>query len=365
MSDDTWIEVGGGSIRGGLVAVGTAETPIVIQGSSAGRGAWAGISVYAAEEGSRLSHVTISGGGRDEDADQAVLRISTPQATLQVDHTTLTNGGAHGLALVYGAQLREGSGSNVITGNDASPIFTDFLSLGSLTDGIYTGNGVDEVEVEAGIGGVSTDTTMRGLSVPWHLSDALVDVTAKLTIEPGNRLIFATASTRSPAFEVSEGGSVVIDGGSEADRIVLTGEAGAPSPAWGGITFLTTAHASTLRYVTIEGAGSQNCGTSYGACIAGDSGELNAAVCVSKTEAQSALPVTIEQVTFGNLGTKTYAIDRDYCGGSATDFANNSFVGPMFCGMTDTLPCDQSDCDSSLACCDHAFSCVAPPTAQD
>ena len=362
MTDGTWIEVGSGIIRGGLVAAGTAEAPIVIQGATEGQGTWDGISVYAAEEGSRLSYVMISGGGRDLGSNQAVLRLATPQARMQVDNTTLTNSGAHGLALVYGAQLTSGSTGNVITGNVGSPIFTDFGSLGTLVDGAYTGNGVDEVRVEGGMSDVSVDTTMHRLSVPWHLSDAIVPVTAKLTIEPGNTLIFATTETKSPSFEVSDGGSLVADGGSAEGLITLKGETGAPVPSWGGLTFLHTAHTSVLRHVAISGAGRQEAGIAYGACVADSVPAIHAAVSISRQESQQTASVTVEHVAFDAVGAGNFAISRDYCGGTASDFTGNSYTGPMACGMTDTLPCGNPECDDQFECCTHDYACEAEPT---
>jgi hypothetical protein len=176
------------SAGGKLVAEGTAERPILIQGQASGntnatRGVW---TTASQGESIRLAHVTIEGIGDGNDGlgDYAIALQSTAAQTLHVDTVTIRNTFGGGIAFDQRARFSATSRSLTITGTkkgdglrdgmpQSSPVhFLNPGAVGTLPTGTYTGNEVDHVAVgEFGSPNVNLteDSTWVNRGVPYFM----------------------------------------------------------------------------------------------------------------------------------------------------------------------------------------------------
>lgn len=265
------------TVRGSLVAEGTASKRIHIGGKDAGKPFRTIGTVGAGPTSIRLAYVTIDGGGSLTNTAIYLTGVLTPQGssatvtqeTLFVDNVTIQGSPTSGIVLSDGAGFAQGSKDLVVKGVASHPIVITPRSVGNVPVGTYTGNGKDQILL-SGSSTISETTTLRERGVPYlygHAQsdgDLRIDVPGgatpvTLTIEPGVTMRFkkggvfrtAVASGTAPAR------ASLVAVGTAAKPIVFTSDEAAPAAGdWLGLRFgeIPTA-TSKLDYVRVEYAG--------------------------------------------------------------------------------------------------------------
>lgn len=264
---------------GTLLAEGNAEQPITFEGLHGAR--WGHIFVQSPGT-ARLAHVDISdGGGVDLSGASLLVYGDGTLPTFHgvfVDHVTIDGSLGAGVVLSRKAGFVEGSDALVIRGSGNEehpfPLETDEHAVGSLPDGEYTGNLVDEILLDP-IDRLAEDGTIRDLGVPYRVGNSGTDrltigsgdhdgaPATVLTIEPGVTLRFH----RDAAFEIDHysgefpsSGALVAVGTADAP-ITFTSAEDVPAPGdWVGLWFGGVVDPATrLAHTRIEYTGG-DCG---------------------------------------------------------------------------------------------------------
>ncbi|HUJ57684.1 MAG TPA: hypothetical protein VLX92_04315, partial [Kofleriaceae bacterium] len=240
---------------GSIVARGTADAPVTFDRSDATR-PWAQLRTVGGTLD--LSYTRLAGGGAPQNTvpdGAAVLDIradGTPAEILHVDHVQIVDSASQGIYMVSGGELSATSSELVIEGAQHYPIHAAANLAGTIPSGTYTGNAIDEIDLEGdGMSLVDRDVTLHDRGVPYHVGDPQHDAqlvidsrqlgdVATLTIEPNVTLRFEpgggvyvqTAQDTDP----STGALVAV--GSASAPIVFTSAAASPAPGdWLGIHF--------------------------------------------------------------------------------------------------------------------------------
>jgi hypothetical protein len=256
---------------GSLVAQGTAEGPVTIEQNDPGQ-PWGQIRTIGGTVS--LTHTKLIGGGAPQNSPldgAATLAIfgdqyQPPQEVLFVDHVTIEGSASQGVLLRENGEFAAGSTALTITGSAHAPIHIRPNLVGSIPDGTYTGNAVDEITIGGGI--VDRDVTIRDHGVSYRVGDSLTEGElivaaeaglATLTIEPNVTLRFKQAGglyvqyvqTTDPAT------SAIVAVGTSAQPITFTSSADSPVAGdWLGIMFNGKPDPKDkLDYVRVEYAG--------------------------------------------------------------------------------------------------------------
>lgn len=263
---------------GTLLAEGEAERPIRFEGLHGAR--WGHVFVQSPGT-ARLAHLTIEGGGGVDGTGASLIAMGEgtwpTQRGLFVDHVTVTGSLGAGVVATRLAAFAEGSTTLVVTesGNDEHPfpVELDEHAIGSLPDGEYTGNLVDEILVEP-LQNLQESATMRDPGVPWRIGTSAVD---RLTIGAGEREAPVTTLTieAGATLRFHPGTSLQIDHvsgdapatgnlvaiGTATSPVTFTSAADAPAPGdWVGLWFGGIVNAEThVEHARIEYAGA-DCG---------------------------------------------------------------------------------------------------------
>jgi hypothetical protein len=281
LAEDTGINVAypGTPTTGTLLAEGNEDQPITFEGLHGAR--WGHLFVNGGGI-ARLAYVTITGGGGWDLSGASLIvhgdsTLPTKHDVL-VDHVTVENSLGAGVVLSRKAGFAEGSDMLVVTGSGNEdhpfPIETDEHAVGSLPDGEYTGNLVDEILLDP-IDRLEEDATIRELGLPYRIGNSGTDrltvgggehdgsPATVLTIEPGVTLKFH----RDTAFEIDHysgefpsSGALVAVGTADAP-ITFTSAEPTPAPGdWVGLWFGGIVDsASQLAHTRIEYTGG-DCG---------------------------------------------------------------------------------------------------------
>ena len=222
---------------GKLVAAGTADKPIILTGTSASRGYWAGLALGGAATAA-LEHVTIEyGGSRDLTSSNytapANLAVEGDN-TLTMRNSTLRESAGYGLFVHYNATLPDFSG-NTLSANALAPVYTDAQAAHYLlAASSYTGNGDDRIYVNPRYSQVVGDVSWQALGgTPWLVLGTLsrYDLTVKnenkLRLEAGVQVEFQN----DVGLSVLAGGTLTT-AGTEEKPVSLKNEAGT---AWQGV----------------------------------------------------------------------------------------------------------------------------------
>lgn len=245
----------GATQNGTLIAEGTEARPITFEG---GR-------FHVRSPGIvRLTHVKM----------QSAHIEGTNGPALKVDHVEMEGGG---IELSEGASFLPASDALTIHNAPGEPLRVDQSALDSIPRGTYTGNATDAVHLDFG-GPITTNTTMKSLGVPYHLSREMRVGTGKagdplaiLTIEPGTELDFPKGSALS--IEFAQGafpatGALVAVGTADKPILMRSSEATPAAGDWRGLWFGGIASDENhLDYVRIEHAGA-SCGCILQGCSA-------------------------------------------------------------------------------------------------
>ena len=339
-----------------LVAVGREGQPITFDASSedTARGVWKTIHFAAgARAASKLHHVVIEEAGGDSGYPGAVY--AEDGFVLDAQHLRIVRSGRNGVYLAGGARFAPGSTGLVVTESGTTeeltgPVrFNDASSVGSLPEGTYTGNATDDIVVETER--VRSTATWRnpGAGVRYRLMQGLNvegETGPILTVAPGTTLAFAPETTLWVGYGAD--GGLVLDGGGEDGRIVLTSARPVPEPGdWSGVHFGEHASraASKLSYVIIRFAGRAD---GYDGIGCGDAAP--AAITISGRD----LGARIDHVKLEQLEPSSYAIARDYDAAAPTDYTapalGMDFAGGQRCNQS--TPRDaEGNCPETLPPC--------------
>jgi hypothetical protein len=242
-------------MRGGpaLVAVGTAEAPILLTGAQKKRGFWQGVILESPEpDVSDFEYVTIEYAGADPIGASfrvpAAGLITSEAGYLSIHNSTIRESGGYGFVFdAYEGTLfrfenntitRNKLGAGIATLADANALSTSSKFSGNDVDYVTLGDA--DVEYQA--------VTLPTLDVPYYVATELTLIAETLTLNPGTRLVFG----KDAGLDVWEGSLLAL--GSEDDPIVFTGLEAEPG-YWQGIV-LGHAGEHTLRNTIVEYGGS-------------------------------------------------------------------------------------------------------------
>ncbi len=324
---------------GTLIANGTSERPILFDSASPlpGKGLWHGVVFLpGARPASMLHHVTIEEAGGDSGM-PAALWIDGDLA-LDLQQVRIVRSKRDGVWLAEEARFAPGaSGLEVLESGIAEELsapvhFVSANSVGSLPEGRYGGNAANEILVDGPY--LRTTQTFRhpGPGVRYRLQAGLIvsgPTGAVLTVAPGTTLAFAPGKT---LYVGTEGdGAVVLDGGSDETRIVLTSARPLPDAGdWAGIWIARGASraATKLSYLTIEYAGFAD-----GLDAVGCGDDAPAGIAIEERD----LGPRIDHVRFANMAENAVGIARTLSAATATDYTGASLgmeFGNLRCRQT-------------------------------
>lgn len=234
---------------GQLVAVGTAEAPIVFTGMETTPGYWAGLRFLDSNSlSNRLEYVTIEYGGGYWEANLLVQAGATGSTYLQVDHCTLRYSGAYGFVFSGNTAVPTFT-NNTITGNASGAGNVD-ANLVRYLDGssTYTANTPEIVRISTAA--VNEDQTWPAIDVDYYVQSTIgLNITANLAISAGASFIFHDDDEKILVY-----GSLYAVGTS-AQPIAMTAASQSPG-GWGGLRYYNTnSTLNRLEYVTLSYGG--------------------------------------------------------------------------------------------------------------
>lgn len=270
-------ESGALTVRGQLLAEGTATKPITFGPQTAGA-KWGSIVLFVTQKVSRLAHVTITGGGSDTVNTYGALEIrgkafDPVQHIAHLDTVTVKDPVQFGVSARDGADFTPESKNLTITGAPKGPMRITPRLATNVPTGSYTGNGLDEILVGTENNGAIAweDVTFHDRGVPYRIGegpgegDISVGDNAKtaltLTIEPGVTFRFVKSPTGGIFIESGTSNTpalaALVAVGTAAKPITFESAEANPMPGdWRGFVFaLRPNDRNKLEYVRIRHAG--------------------------------------------------------------------------------------------------------------
>jgi len=356
------VQIAGGhglTVHGRLYAPGTAANPIRIEGESAAKpfSVIQTISPGTVD----LANVSIKNGGADA-FDQAPLFIrgddTTLKPILRAVNVTIDGAPQYGLILTSLGQMSADSVGLTIKNAKLNPVRVSAPVAGSLPVGSYTGNGVDEILLNADAP-IAADMTLKDLGPPYRLGNVPANASGDLRVgapgtasgsvpdrhavlsfdagviirvEPAGRILMQRSGD-------STGASLgaLVANGSAAKPVVFTSAAAAPVAGdWVGLYFAGVPDAKNkLDFVHVEYAGGPSSATSFHCDPTGGlNEEEDAAILILGGPPASAF-VSNSKIS----DSKGYGIDRGWTG-SPIDFSANGnvFTGNAKCSQSYPRP---------------------------
>jgi len=288
------ITFGFSGIPGGLVAQGTASSPIVFTSNLAAPapGDWRGLEIEATTSATVLDHVAVEyGGSGPRDANVWIGTAGTPvrNSTIQfsdgdgiggngipiLEDNRIRNNASHGIFLSAPInQNRPTVQRNVIQENGSYPMHLEFVSFPlTLAGNSYIGNAIQAIEI--GGGNSPWAVSIPNESLPYVVTSTLQmnngffsGQVPSLTLVPGVTLKFNPGTGLdiggNPAFGTL---ADLVAQGTAAQPITLTSASAGPAPGqWNGINLVGSTSATLLDHVVVEyaGAGVQDAGITVG-----------------------------------------------------------------------------------------------------
>lgn len=241
---------------GSLSAVGTADSPVVLTGTSPTPGHWGGVLFIGADsEDNRLEHVIVEyGGGTEGKTYRANLMVEFDGGVgsrVEVVNSTFRHSEEHGVYVEVSTTLADFSG-NTVTQNALGPLSIDAPLMRYIAaNNQLTGNVIDEITVHAGTGRELTEgATWPDFGLPYFIkrfNSLEWTILAPLLIEPGVVMEIDDGVILS-----FESGASLTATGTSTNQIVLEPHGAAD---WGGLRFVDAN--GELDYITItDGGGS-------------------------------------------------------------------------------------------------------------
>lgn len=347
------------SRSGKLVAVGTADQPIVIESLDPSEG-WDTIETrYVARNGEtadtiggyiQMAHVTLSDGGTTStgSADPMIwshgrdanVTNLPPNEHLDLQHVTVQRGSSYGVVLDRGATFSSASTDLTITDQKIAPLQIGFRNIDAVPAGSYTGNTQDVIEVVPDVSGLVRSAVVHPRGVPYLFGEDTnagrftvgldTGTSATLTIDPGVTMRFRPRNV----LEIAKTGTLIARG-TTADPIVFTSAAASPAPGdWTGIQFLDVpSPASVVDHAHVMYAGDeyQSAGS---ACSVDNSGARDSYAAISFAERPATALVTNTTIAHSLHN----GIGRVWSG-APLDFApTNTFTSNAGCAQTFPVP---------------------------
>lgn len=250
---------------GSLDATGTAGSPIVFRGITAGKGTWLGLGFNSSSPNNKLIYCDISGGGSDKlyNGSQFEANVTLQcEARVSIQNTTISDSGGFGIYMLDEDTNLESFKENSLVNNELAPILIHLPQVDQLdTASSYAdGNGRAYIQV-MGQSITDADLTMANLGVPYRIGKARSGtnpyVEKALTILPGVVLEFEPSIglvLGHPSFDcIPLTGSLHAEGTLE-EPIIFRGLA-AGQGSWRGIGINSNASANLLKYCEVIGGG--------------------------------------------------------------------------------------------------------------
>ncbi len=260
-----------------LVSAGTSDQQFVTFRRADANQAWGTLRGFTATSLIDLRFTRLQGGGAFgglSDPTIAAIGVgygSPPAGVLRTNNVSIEGSRGVGVLLDANAAFTDDSEMLTITGSGGRPVHTTMMSLGSLPDGAYTGNGNDEILIHGPGANVFADMTVQDHGVPVRIPFTGLYVgpappataTVTLTLRPGVVFKFPRVGGQ-PGMRMTFGSNgnapnnlvgVLNAVGTAAEPIVFTSGEDNPAPGdWVGI-WLNTANDSRLDFVEISYAG--------------------------------------------------------------------------------------------------------------
>lgn len=349
---------------GKLVARGTATQPIVIDA----RDATAPWSYLAGSAGGSidLAYASLLHGGNTDINGYGAIDVrgdtSQPiQSALRVQNVTIDGSRGFGVSVRYNAGFTADSTGLVIRNAASGPVRTSFELAGTLPQGTYTGNGVNEILVVAEGTYITNDVTFHALGVPYRIGDSggtgktvIVGGTAAgarstLTLEPGVELRFNSGGSltfNAPGSGQAATGVLVAHGGTAGPVTFTSGLSPQAAGDWQGLVFNGVPDPSdSLDDVVIAYAGGPSYASSFH-CDPNSTGfspDEDAALAVYGQPASS----FVTNSTFRDSAAD--GVDRAYSGTPVDFMPTNTFVNIARCKQSYPRASDGS-CPTQVPC---------------
>lgn len=252
--------------NGAFNADGAAGNPILIQGAQETPGYWEALVFNSNTPLNRLSHTTLSHGGKADSfgfsGNTPANVVVTDEGQLAVEDSAFTESAGFGLYLREESVLSSFS-SNVFAGNEGAPLYLYSHQLGWLDEATdYDGDTVESLNADAfvHVEGSTTQTaqTWRDLDLPYRFFGfhyiEMSSATDTVTLLPGTTLEFADGA----GLRVNEGALSAV--GDASDLIVFQGAVATPG-YWEAIVFDANNPANEIAFADIAHGGK---GDSFG-----------------------------------------------------------------------------------------------------
>jgi flagellar hook assembly protein FlgD len=280
----TGITLGFSGIPAGLVAQGTASSPIVFTSDRAtpAPGDWLGLQLEFPTSSTILDHVAVEyGGAGARDADVWVGFGSTPvrnstirfsdgrgvagSGTPVIEDNLIQGNASYGVSLAapFGGNGRPVVQRNFVQGNGSYPMHLEFADFPAPFSGnSYSGNGVQAIELAGG--NAAADVSIPNEGLPYVVTSSLqvnvamtASTTPTLTLGAGATLKFDPGAGVDVGYNPGFGMfGVLMAQGTASQPIRLTSSAVSPAPgAWNGISIVGSTSATLLDHVIVEYGG--------------------------------------------------------------------------------------------------------------
>lgn len=249
--DDTGLVVDGGAIH----AVGTAEEPILLTGTTRAPGAWAGVHLARSNATrNRFEHVRIewAGGSKFSTAGAAAALALSGSAEnpsrIQITDSEFSHSAGYGISLDAWGEL-PGFSRNRLAENALGSAHVHPASVGGLTPGNAFGDGGTASAIHVQDGTLTgREATFHELGAPFVVGSIELRTGATLVLDPGVELRMR-AGKQLRAVE-----GVIRAVGTAEKGISVRGEEATPG-YWVGIVIHASEGENALAHVTISDAG--------------------------------------------------------------------------------------------------------------
>lgn len=249
---------------GGLSAIGTADNPIILEGSTRTKGDWSGVIIRANNPSTTFQYVTFkdAGAGTAVSAlDKAGLVLQTSTAgnnsISRVTNCRFENNKGNGLMAQYEVVVNSFYG-NYFANNELAPIKIDAFNLNMLDNtNTYVDNGQNYIDVYKGhaTNGYQNNIKANKIVLPYRVAanQKLMLKAGEFNIEPG-AVFEMGANSEITIYDAASSSAKITANGTLLEPIIFKGVEDLTG-YWKGISIGTNL-TNQLSYCTIKNAGS-------------------------------------------------------------------------------------------------------------
>lgn len=243
---------GGLEVSGRLVAKGTADAPIVFQGTEARAGAWKGVMIDSDDPENALHHVTVAhaGGSAFNSNDDLGSVLMWADGVLDMNTVHIKDGGAYGINLSYDAVTLGMQGVTIENTANAALRVSPHSAAQISPDTVFDADAEVELWGHA-IDGV--DMVLPRIDAVWRVIDRTqIDVAnGSLTLPAGTEIAFGEGS----GLWIEDTANILIEGTMEAP--VLLRGVDETKGAWSGLGISSSEGRNLLQHTVIRHAGGE------------------------------------------------------------------------------------------------------------